>query len=344
MSVDELSSKTRAHHISYRTFVSEYEPSVKADSFPFLTELHSAMRTYLPTELRDMIYAYLLPIDNHITGDVVHVPLPSFNPDFHFNAELPKYHDYRLESEVTTTTRSFYAGTHDVHKPGSWLLNPSYVGKGMARELAEFYYSSYGFGLQIRNMKDFLHEDRTETGFKPVEHIKKKLDIYVHTTMGNGGLEGAWASTANETEFLDRIYTTLRDLLLLTHIREIPIIIRIATCSPLWKPQMEGDRRFYNVMEAVREPIYDLLHSSVNLEVWHIASSSLTSRVISKGPWNFFKISKELWQEERRTHGSSWRPSSNFVTREDCQPDTLQQLLVQRWGFTESIDSYGSRI
>jgi hypothetical protein len=337
----------RAHYISCRTFVSEFEASVKADSFPFLTELHSAMRIYLPTELRNMIYAYLLPIDKYMTGDDVHFQLPFFNPDFHVNTELPEYDDYhsgRLESEVQTTTESFRAGTQDVHKPGSWLLNPSYVGKDMARDLAEIYYSSYGFGLQIKNMKSFLHDDRTETGFKPVEHIRKKLDIFVQTTMGNGRLEGAWASTDNETEFLDRIYTTLRDLLLLSHIREIPITIRIGTCSPLREPQMEGDRRFYNVMEAVREPIYDLLHAGIELEVWHVALSSNKSRVISKEPWNFFRVSKELWQDERQTHGSSWRPSSNFVTREDCQQDTLQQLLVQRWGFAESIDSYGSRI
>jgi hypothetical protein len=305
------------------------------------------MRTYLPTELRDMIYAYLLPIEKqHTIGGVVHLQLPFFNPDFHLNTELPDWDDLsgRVESEVQATTRAFQAGTEDVHEPGGWLLNPSYVGKDMARDLAEIYYSSYGFGLQIKNMKSFLHDDRTETGFKPMEHIRNKLDIFVQTTMGNGRLEGAWASTDNEKEFLDRIYTTLKDLLLLSHIHEIPIIIRVSTGSPLWEPQMEGDRRFYNVMEAVREPIYDLLHAGIDLEVWHIASSSHKSRVVSKGPWNFFRLSKELWEEERQTHGLSWTPSSNFVIREECQQDELQRLLVQRWGFTESIDSYGSRI
>ncbi|PVH95146.1 hypothetical protein DM02DRAFT_732031 [Periconia macrospinosa] len=328
----------------HKTFLSEFETSVKADSLPFFTQLHSAIRTYLPTELRDMIYAYLLPIDKYKTGDYVHFHLPSFDPDFHVNTELPRY-DFlscRLESEAETTTKSFRAGTEDVHKPGTWLLNPSYVGKDMARDLAEIYYSSYGFGLQIENMKSFLHDDRTETGFKPLQHIQKKLDIYVQTTMCNGQLEGAWASTDNETEFLNRIYTTLRDLLLLSHIRKIPITIRIGTCSPLGEPQIEGDRRFYNVMEAVREPIYDLLHAGINLEVLHVAMASHNSQVISKEPCNFFRVSKESWQEERQTHSSSWRPSSNYVTREDCQQDRLQKLLVQRWGFTESIDSYGS--
>lgn len=331
-----------------RTFVSEFEANVKADTLPFLTGLYSAIRTYLPAELRDMIYAYLLPLDKYMDGNDVHFQLPFFNPDFHGNIPLSDYDDDdrsgRIESEIQTTTKSFQGGTEDVHQPGGWLLNSSYAGRGMARDLAEIYYSSYGFGLQMKNMKSFLHDDRTGTGFKPLEHIRKKLDIYVQTTMGNGSMELAWADTDNETEFLNRIYTNLRDLLLLSHIREIPIIIRISTGSPLWSSATEGNRRFYNVMEAVREPIYDMLHAGVHLEVWHVASSSHKSRVISKGPWNFFPISKELWQEERQRHGPSWRPSSNFITREDCQQDTLHDLLVKRWGFTESIDSYGSRI
>jgi hypothetical protein len=339
--------RTRSGLIFFRTFVSEFEASVKADSLPFLTELHSAIHIYLPTELRNMIYACLLPIDEGMNGNDVHFQLPFSNPDFHANTSLSEnddYHSARLESEIQTTRKSFKAGTQDVHKPGGWLLNSSYVGKDMARNLAEIYYSSYGFELQMQNMKSFLYDDRTETGFKPVEHIRKKLDIFIQATRNNGRLERAWASTDNETEFLNRIYFILRDLLLLSHIREIPIIIRISTCSPSWAPSMEGDRRFYNVMEAVREPIYDLLHNGVDLEVWHVASASNESRLISKEPWNFFSAGKELWQDERQTHGPSWRPSSNFVTKEDCQQDTLQQLLVQRWGFTESIDSYGGMI
>lgn len=271
---------------------------------------------------------------------MVYLQQPLFDPDFHASLEYDGL-DIQIESEVTTTKKSFVTGTEDVHKPGGWLLNPSYVGKDMARDLAEIYYSSYGFSLDMRNMKEFLHEDHTETGFKPEEHIRKKLNIFVSTTRGNGQMEGAWASTDSETEFLGRIYSNLRHLLLLSHIREIPIVISISTCSPLWEPPMEGDRRFYNVMEAVREPIYDLIHAGVDLEVRHHAFSSSKTRVISKGPWNFFKISKELWNDERKSHGPSWRPSSNFVTREDCKQDTLQQLLVQRWDFKGSIDSYG---
>ncbi|CAI6342592.1 unnamed protein product [Periconia digitata] len=347
--LDTKVTRTRIRLIDIqKTFVSVFEASVKADSLPFLTGLHSAIRTYLPTEIRDMIYAYLLPMDKYRDVCDVHFQLPFFNPDFHGNLPPSDYDDDdrsgRVESELQTTTKSFQAGTEDVHQPGGWLLNPSYVGKAMARDLAEIYYSSYGFGLEMRNMHSFLHVDRTETGFKPLEHIRKELSIQVRTTMGNGSKERAWAGTDNETEFLNRIYTNLRDLLLLSHIQEIPIIITIITGSPLWRGATEGDRRFYNVMEAVREPIYDMLHAGVNLEVWHIASPSHKSRIISKGPWNFFNTSKELWHEERQSHGPSWRPSFNFITIEDCQEDTLYQLLVQRWGFTESIDSYSSRI
>lgn len=337
----------RSHYIYRRIFISEFEASAKAVSFPFLTQLHSAMQTYLPRELRDMIYAYLFPNDQGImTGDLVRFPAPVFNRDFFVNTELPDEHHYNtwLESEIEVTNRSFQAGTQNVDKPGGWLLDASYVSKDMARDLAEIYYSSYGFELRIPKMKAFLHDDPTKTGFKPVEHIRKHLDIFVETTMSAGQMENAWASTANETEFLDRIYTTLKDLLLLSHIREIPITMRIGTCSPLHESQMEGDRRFYNVMEAIREPIYDMLHAGVNLEVSHISFATSKVRIISNEPCNFFRLGKEMWQNERQTHGPSWRPSSNFVTRENCQQGTLQQLLAQRWSFTESIDSYDSRM
>lgn len=337
----------RSHHISCRTFVSEFEATVKADSFPFLTDLHSAIQTYLPSELRDMVYAYLLPSDRCTTTNTIYFRMPDFDPDFHANTEWygnDHYHSVWIDSEVQASTRGFVAGTQDVHKPGGWLLNPSYVGKGMARDLAEIYYSSYSFGLDMRVLKTFLHDDPTDTGFKPAEHIRKQLYIDVVTTRCCGWIEGAWASTKSETDFLHRIYTTLGELRLLSHIQEIPIRMNIKTSPPSYDSQIEGDRRFYNIMETVREPIYDLLHSGVNLEVWHYKVSSGKTRIISKEPWNFFRASKESWQDERQTHGPSWRPSSNFVTREDCNQDTLRQLLAQRWGLTELMDFYASHM
>lgn len=212
----------------------------------------------------------------------------------------------------------------------------------MARELAEIYYSSYRFGLDIKNKRGFLHDDRTDTGLKPIEHIRKRLDVLIWVTMNNGEREGAWANTDYEERFLNRIYTNLKHLLLLPHIHKIPVTIRIGT-FPLTchlrrgddprSYNMEGDRRFYNIMEAVREPIYDLLHADVNLEVWHVASFLDNGHIVLKGPRNYFEMSKDAWQEERQSHGSSWTPSSNFISREDCQKDTLRRLLVQRWGF-----------
>lgn len=67
------------------------------------------MRTYLPTELRNMIYAHLLPNKSNMTGDFLHLPLPLFNPDFYVNRELRngKLRSTWLNSEVQTTTTSF---------------------------------------------------------------------------------------------------------------------------------------------------------------------------------------------------------------------------------------------
>jgi hypothetical protein len=294
-----------------------------------LIKLHGAMHTYLPTELRNMVYAYLLPIE-----DTVFFELPTYQPEFH------DYDSGHIESDLWTTTRSFRAGTQDLDKPGSWLLNPAYVGKRMARDLAEIYYSSNKFSLEMRNLRGFFYEDRTDTGFKPIEFLRKKLSIQVETSMGNGQSERVWASTENEQEFLCRVYTNLRELLLLSYIPEIPIRIAIVTYSPRWEPQMEGERRFYNVMETVREPIYDLLHAGVNIRVQHIAANDHDCRVISEDPWNYFTIEKDKWHKEKRSHGTSWRPSCNFLTREDCQEDTLRRLLEQRWGHAKSIYSY----
>lgn len=314
------SQRYYTHRITCRSFISEFEADVQADSCASLTKLNSAMHARLPTELRSMIYAYLLP-----TEDSASFWLPEYDPYFD---------DPDLEDSVTTK-RSFDAGTQDTDKPGAWL-NPAYVGKNMARDLAEIYYSSRSFSLDMRNMSQFLHEDRTDSGFKPMEHLRKGLTIRVMTTMTYAENGWVWSSIENEQDVFDRIYTTLKDLLLLSHLPKMPVTICICTCSVASESEVESVRRFYNIMEAVREPIYDLLHAGVDLKIWDEPLFSCVanndSQMTQEGSLNQFAMGKDEWHKERQSHGTSWVPSSNFVTREDCQEDMLRQLLEQRWG------------
>ena len=104
---------------------------------------------------------------------------------------------------------------------------------------------------------------------------------------------------------------------------------------------MEGDRRFFNVLEAVRVPIYDLIHAGVKTVVTHVAVNSLRTVIISGEPLNYFAMSKDEWEKERSTHGPGWKPSLNFVLKEDCDEMRLEELLEERWNHVRSIDAYG---
>ncbi|KAF2442841.1 hypothetical protein P171DRAFT_433232 [Karstenula rhodostoma CBS 690.94] len=220
----------------------------------------------------------------------------------------------------------------------------------MAREIAETFYSVKDFGVHVYQLEELLLSDPTGTGLKPYETIRGKISVHIPTTMCNGGSERAWRSTENEVAFLNGLYTQLNHLTRLTHKSRLTIEIRLTTSAPLRMKYEQGERRFYNIMESVRAPIYNLIHAGVNVTVKHTRMSNAKTRNISEEPLNYFRMSKEAWEAEKKSHGLDWKPSVDFITREELEDEDeglrsdaerrLREALEQRWGHLNSIDAY----
>lgn len=329
-----------AADLQFRAFVAEFEVYSKAESLESLTQLHSDIRSKLPSELRDMIYSYL-DIQGTAYGDdpIKHFPISvdrgGFDPNFHDNEDLFLY------EKTQEARRVFESGTFDSLKPGGWLLNPEYVGHGMARDIAEIFYSVNDFSIHINELREFLISDPTRTGLKPYEYIRHKVTIYVPTTLCNGSSERAWQTTENEIEFLNGLYAQLNSLVLITQQSHISVELWLVTSAQRRLNPEVGERRFYNIMESVRAPIYNLIHAGVNILVIHRYKRNSCTRTISEDPLNYFFMSKEEWETEKRGHGSTWMPSMNFITQEEFDDGKkeqgsmkrqLKKLMKQRWG------------
>lgn len=324
----------------FRTFVTEFEIFSKVEIHNSLKQLYSEMRSKLPLELREMIYSYLDIQGRAYHNDPTkHIPIVvgqgRFDPDFHDNEEV------FLDEKLEEARRVFESGSFDSLKPGGWMLNHEYVGQGMAREIAEIFYSVNNFTIRHKELKEFLLLDRTQTDMKPYEYIRREICVIVSTTQCNGDTERAWQTTQNEIEFLTGIYEELKSLMLITRKSDVSIEIWLVTSQPGWNEHLAGERRFYNIMESIRAPIYDLIHAGVDITVTHDYMSTGCELNISKGSLNFFSMSKEEWEKEKREYSPDWMPSMNFITREEVGTRAKEQgsrrrhikkLLKQRWG------------
>ncbi|KAJ4291682.1 hypothetical protein N0V90_009577 [Kalmusia sp. IMI 367209] len=328
---------------AYRAFLTDFEACVKADSLGALTALHDTMCTKLPIELREIIYSYLNIQARHYAGvstrrHPIYVSHGDFDPNFHIHEEI------EIDDNLGNGRKAFEGGTYDVCKPGGWLLNHEYVGHGLARDMAEIFYAVNDFNTDMYHLEELLTVDRTKTGLKPYECVRGKLEIRIPTTRCNGSSERAWQTTENEIEFLNGIHKKLSLLTLITHKSEVSIEMWLITSAPLWQPAEVGERRFYNTMESVRTPIYDLIHAGMSITVNHVAMSSGRSQKISEEPLNYFRMSKEEWEAEKSGRAPDWLPSKEFVLQEDLKGKEaergLQRLLKQRWGHVKSIDAY----
>ena len=309
------------------------------------------MVSKLPLELRNIIYTYLDFNTKGITygTQAVTFGIGDFDPNFHISGS-----EHELDSHLLCTSRAVEAGCYDTYgKPGGWLLNAEYVGEVLARAMAERFFSNNDFNCQVSQLEELLIEDRTGTGFKSYEWIRQKLAVGLATTKCNAS-ERAWQSTENETAFLNGLYANLRLLTLLTR-KEVEITIWLSTAAPRWEPNIEGERRFYNIMEAVRAPTYELMHAGFEkVQVNHTTMSTGNSQVISEEPYNWFALSKEEWEEEKSGRGAEWLPSEGFFTAEkthasrgvlllggkEVGTDEVSRRMKQRWGYAKAPDAY----
>ena len=158
-------------------FVVEFESCIKPQVSSSLTALHNMMLAKLPMESRDMIYSYLV---TRAPGTPEYIYQPAYDPNFHY------FQGAKIDDELNRSRRAFDEGTFEFMKPGGWLLNADYVGRDMARELAESYYGGNEFHVTERTLGELLIQDRTYTGLKPYDYIRGKLDVRITTTYCNG--------------------------------------------------------------------------------------------------------------------------------------------------------------
>lgn len=276
---------------AYYALLADWDTYYKQYHAQSLMELHTAMRSKMPIEIRNMVYHRLCKKPNTWP---VSIGQTRHNPNFQsFRPESA------IEAEWHYAQEALSASTCDVHKPGGWLLNPEYVGSDMAREAAEVFYSMNEVWVSHESLSEFLTFDRTQSGFKPYEYVRGALEVHISTTCGNGDNERAWSNTENETTFLNGIYTNLNALTRVKRKQQLHANIRLCKGAPLHATQYTGERRFYNIMEVMRSPIYDLIHGGVKVDVEHMKASNHSRRSFTEGEANHFGMKKSAWEEEQ---------------------------------------------
>jgi hypothetical protein len=167
---------------------------------------------------------------------------------------------------------AFFGWSKDM-QPSHHAMNPSYVGKEMAYEIAETYYKENDFWTTTEQyLPKLLFTDYHGIGIKPYEHVRQiRLCIKI-----NGGGN----TPDEELARLDDAHTHLRNLCLITHKNSFSIYINLTTFyDPLDHSDQSGDppmlyaiddeRRMFNVLEMFRQPVYELLHAGSQVTILH---------------------------------------------------------------------------
>lgn len=320
-----------------RNFVVAVEAYVKASSVETLVSLHAMIHAKLPVELREMVYSHLISRTwedrrcQTTHGITVHISPETFDPNF----------QQSIDESLLLARLADEHGTYDIFKVGGWLMNPEYVGHGLARDISEILYNMKDFRVDIFHLEEMLLLDRSQTGLKPYEHICRRISVRIPTTMWKASKKQAWKSTEYENTFLDILYKQLNLLKLITQDSKVSLELELLTTSSSYSQPEAGERRFYNIMESVRAPIYDLIHGGYAIKIFHTNMSNKRRVLISEEPLNYFRLSKEEWEFEKAGHNDDWLPSKEFFPRERLHERTGQEqlfeLLKSRWGHEKSL-------
>ena len=306
------------------------------------------MDAKLPRELRDMIFWYLAvpgpPTIYPTRPGPIYAHRKNHNPNFQSAGG-------EMASEYEDARRMYETGSTDRLRPGGWLLNAEFVGSGMAREIAQTFYTVKSFDVHVDSLETLLLEDRTGTNLKPYEYIRTKVSVRVPTTCNNVD-EKAWRSTENEVAFLNGLYTRLSRLMLLANNPRVEVVIWLETYTSHNMTYEQGERRFYNILQAVRAPVYNLIHAGMDVSVRQVRLGSYKGRNLSAEPSNYFNLSREAWEAEKGGHGADWMPSRDFIMGEELDDGDLErraaavgklrEALEQRWGHFRTLDTDGT--
>jgi hypothetical protein len=219
---------------------------------------------------------------------------------------------------------AFFGWSKDM-QPSHHAMNPSYVGKEMANEIAETYYKENKFWITTEQyLSKLLLTDCHGIGIKPYEHIRT---IRLNIKLGVGGY-----AVDEEFERLDDIHRHLRNLCLITRKDLFTVYITLTTFfdaldhrdqtgNRIMIYSIDDERRMLNVLEMFRQPVYELLHEGSQVTILHLnrkwwnADDQSTDdpdtgyRTLTKygrfrgdvtvAENNFFHVDKKTWERVR---------------------------------------------
>ncbi|KAI4661119.1 uncharacterized protein J4E79_004929 [Alternaria viburni] len=320
------------------------------------------MYAKLPRELRDIIYEYA------IKERILH--------------RVP---DFPQRKNVVPSIQRIYS--------------QSYVGVEVAREAAEYYYSQQHIIAKFQTLRETLTRDIFHLGVKPYMHIRTlhvrinndKISDCLVTKAGADGhgrlIENATTEQciAHEKRNLNDLYQKLEAGFALFRAKREPsllklcIMIKMSGYNDDYYEETQEDvtsrrdyeRRFMNVLETIRKPVYDMIHAECNVEVkfepeldegyedryW---GNGTDSRSESESDFYFdvfspltltpplFHLSKEEWEKEKATHiyiHNRYNPKAHYKSHillrytrinKHYQMDFARNLQEYRarWGYT----------
>ncbi|KAI4689460.1 uncharacterized protein J4E88_002812 [Alternaria novae-zelandiae] len=281
--------------------------------------LTNKIHASLPLELRNTVYAYIVG--------------PNAQP-----CELTgKRHVYGSKVRIGKyDSEDWSKWDEKLHvQPKSWAMDPAYFGVQVAQELAEAYYSTNTFYITSdEEMIKLFKADPFQMGTKPYELIRKfTLALNFYETNLESGDE------------LMAMYNNLQSLQLLPTKRNHEICIRLETSFHAWgnKPypySMEDRRVMLNILEVLRQPVYDLIHRGKAIRIfqanldhmkdpsWRQVSDVSVRYLINpkrgRGRWwprgQLFGMTEEEWRKEKE-EASNADPTQHFIFRPRAAED-----------------------
>lgn len=174
-------------------------------------------------------------------------------------------------------------------------MDPAFVGPAMAREVTEVYFSRNKFCFTgPSELKETLLCDPFSTGSKAYQYIRN-LQVTIRVEDG-------------AHEELEHCYDCFRPLLLVDRKDRLNVSIQIL--SEFTRPPTYDDEQdMVNVLEALRYPVYELLHagSTVDIQQYDGDESdqeNLGDRKLcspDQPAANFFQLTAEEWENVSAT-------------------------------------------
>lgn len=230
------------------------QPSTQSQCLQFASAYYAFG---FPRELRDLMYTHLV------------------TPPYYYFTRI----GFLSPGYVTENMKTTVCGHSTYMQPSHHALNPAYVGQAMALEIAEAYYSQNIFDVtKAKYLSRLLLTDYHGLGIKPYEWIRE-----VRLSLKFGKQD---SRPEDELETLKKTYAHLRNLCLIRQKNRLKVDIYVHTTfhgqidddANVDKPrsyQVDHERRVLNVLEMLRQPVYDLLHAGSKISLVHFNNESI---------------------------------------------------------------------